>query len=106
MVTVGSLTPRAKQTLVLLLQGESEKAIANHLEISVHTVHAYVKSIYAHYGVNCRAKLMALWISTLLTSIAEPNDFLQALVQPNGTSETSLKEDQRFPSSTRVAIEQ
>jgi len=105
MVIVGSLTPRAKQTLVLLLQGESEKVIADRLEISVHTVHAYVKSIYAHYGVNCRAKLMALWISALLTSIAEPIDLLQTLEQPNDASDLSIKENHRFPSDRGFAIE-
>src|SRR2546423_5540656 len=40
------LSPRLKQTLELLLSGESEKQIARRLSLSQHTIHVYVKALY------------------------------------------------------------
>lgn len=54
-----SLTPREKQTLALLLAGAAEKNIADQLALSLHTVHGYVKNIYAQFGVQSRAQLLA-----------------------------------------------
>ena len=53
------LTPRLHQTLQRLLMGESEKQIADALNLSHHTVHGYVKSLYRRFGANSRAELMA-----------------------------------------------
>ena len=54
------LPRRQSQTLTLLLQGDAEKQIAAKLEISQHTVHVYIKSLYKRFGVNSRAELLAL----------------------------------------------
>jgi DNA-binding CsgD family transcriptional regulator len=54
------LRPREKQTLTLLLAGAAEKEIARELDLSIHTVHGYVKNIYARCGTSSRAQLMAL----------------------------------------------
>jgi len=53
------LSPRLTQTLSHLLDGDSEKEIAAKMELSRHTIHVYVKSIYRKYKVSTRAELMA-----------------------------------------------
>jgi DNA-binding NarL/FixJ family response regulator len=61
--TVGEdLSPRLRQTLQHLLEGDSEKQIARKLGLSPHTVHIYVKSLYKHYDVCSRSELLAKWI--------------------------------------------
>jgi DNA-binding NarL/FixJ family response regulator len=54
--------PRLRETLELLLSGRDRQEIADAMRLSDHTVHEYVRAIYKHYGVNSRAKLMALWV--------------------------------------------
>ncbi len=53
------LSPRERQTLQYLLAGDSEKQVAAKLDISRHTVHIYVKTLYKHFGVNSRGELLA-----------------------------------------------
>ena len=62
--TIGDspLSRRQRQTLELLLAGNAEKQIAAQLEISRHTVHVYVKSLYKRFGVNSRPELLAKWV--------------------------------------------
>ena len=45
-----------------LLQGRSEKEAAAGLGRSVHTVHSHVRRLYADFGVESRAELMALFV--------------------------------------------
>jgi len=59
---VASLPPRLRQTLDLLLRGDSEKQIARKLELSPHTVHVYVKSLYRKFEVSSRGELLARWV--------------------------------------------
>jgi DNA-binding CsgD family transcriptional regulator len=54
------LSPRLRQTLFCLLQGDSEKQAAAHLGLSRHTVHEYVTALYRRFGVNSRPELMVL----------------------------------------------
>ncbi|HEY8080118.1 MAG TPA: helix-turn-helix transcriptional regulator [Labilithrix sp.] len=56
-------SPRERETLGLLLTGQSEKAIAATLGLSPHTVHDYVKVIFRKVGVASRAELMARALS-------------------------------------------
>jgi DNA-binding CsgD family transcriptional regulator len=56
------LSRRQRQTLDLLLQGDSEKQIARQLKLSQNTVHFYIRWIYVAYGVNSRYELMAKFI--------------------------------------------
>ena len=56
------LAPRLEQTLSHLLRGDSEKQIAAKLNLSRHTVHVYVKSLYRHYNVSSRGELLARWV--------------------------------------------
>lgn len=56
------LSPRLRETLDHLLSGAPEKRIAQTLGLSQHTLHGYVKSIYAHFDVSSRAELMSRWV--------------------------------------------
>jgi DNA-binding CsgD family transcriptional regulator len=56
------LSPRERQTLQLLLNGDAEKQIAARLSLSKHTVHVYVKSLYKRFEVSSRGELLAKWV--------------------------------------------
>jgi DNA-binding CsgD family transcriptional regulator len=56
------LSPRLRQTLEGLLDGNGEKQVARQLGLSVTTVHQYVMELYRRYGVCSRAELMARWV--------------------------------------------
>ncbi len=53
------LSPRMRQVLALLAEGQSEKQVAATLKISPHTVHDYVKMLHQRLGVSCRGELLA-----------------------------------------------
>jgi len=53
------LSPRLQQTLAHLLEGDSEKQVADRLGLSHATTHQYVTGLYRHFGVGSRAQLMA-----------------------------------------------
>lgn len=57
--SVGSLSPRVRQTLACLLEGNSEKQVASRLGLSLPTIHQYVTKLYRHFGVRSRAQLLA-----------------------------------------------
>jgi len=54
-----SLSPRLRQTLACLLEGDSEKHVAARLGLSPATVHEYVTMLYRRFGVRSRAQLLA-----------------------------------------------
>jgi len=56
------LSPRLRQTLDRLLEGDGEKQVARRLGLSLPTVHQYVTELYRRYGVSSRAELMARWV--------------------------------------------
>jgi DNA-binding NarL/FixJ family response regulator len=56
------LSGRLRQVLDLLLQGLSEKEVADRLSLSHPTVHSHVGIIYNHFNVCSRAELMAYFI--------------------------------------------
>jgi DNA-binding CsgD family transcriptional regulator len=56
------LSPRMRQTLGFLVQGDSERQIALKLKISQHTVHVYVRQLYKRFDVNSRGELLARFI--------------------------------------------
>ncbi len=56
---VENLSRAQSRVLRLLLAGHAEKKIASELELSYHTIHTHVKSIYRVLGVRSRAELMA-----------------------------------------------
>jgi DNA-binding CsgD family transcriptional regulator len=63
------LSPRVRQTLDRLLQGDSEKQVARRLKLSAHTVHVYVKTLYRKMNVNSRGELLAKFVSPLLVNL-------------------------------------
>ena len=56
------MTPRVRQVLQCLLEGDSDKQIACRLSISRFTVNQYTKIIYGHFGVQSRTELLARWV--------------------------------------------
>lgn len=56
------LSPHLDRTLRALLRGCSEKAAADELGLSPHTVHEYVKALYRRYQVRSRGELLARFL--------------------------------------------
>jgi len=54
-----TLSPRLRQTLACLLEGDSEKLVARRLRISQATTHQYVTALYRRFRVRSRAELLA-----------------------------------------------
>ncbi|MHC5540207.1 helix-turn-helix transcriptional regulator [Singulisphaera rosea] len=59
---LATLSPRLRQTLELLLEGDTEKQIASRLRLSRPTIHEYVTELYRRLGVATRAELLSLFI--------------------------------------------
>ena len=57
--TPASLSPRLRQTLACLVEGDTEKQIAVRLGVSPATLHEYVTALYRRFSVNSRAQLLA-----------------------------------------------
>jgi DNA-binding CsgD family transcriptional regulator len=56
------LTPRQRQALRYLLEGDAEKQVAARLGVSTLTVHDHVKALYRHFGVASRPELLAYFL--------------------------------------------
>jgi DNA-binding CsgD family transcriptional regulator len=56
------LSKRLRETLTLLLEGQSEKQVASSLNLGTRTVHDYVTRLYEHFRVSSRAELLAYFI--------------------------------------------
>lgn len=54
-----TLSPRLRQTLACLVEGDSEKQVAARLGLSQTTVHEYVTALYRRFGVHSRGELLA-----------------------------------------------
>jgi DNA-binding CsgD family transcriptional regulator len=63
-----SLTPRERDILVLLLKGASDFQIAEQLQISIHTVKEYGKSIRSKYQVKTRLQLISALLGRAFSS--------------------------------------
>ena len=59
------LTPRESSVLELLVRGNSQKRIAQHLKLSPHTVADYCKAIYLKLGVHSRTEAQLFAITEL-----------------------------------------
>ena len=60
--SLAGLSPRMRQTLACLLEGDGEKQVARCLGVRPSTVHEYVTALYRHFGVESRAELMAYFV--------------------------------------------
>jgi DNA-binding CsgD family transcriptional regulator len=58
-VSLEKLSPREREVMVLLLQGDSRKEVAKKMTLSQHTVADYLKAIYRKMEVCSRAELLA-----------------------------------------------
>jgi DNA-binding CsgD family transcriptional regulator len=59
---------RLCDVLGCMLDGFSEKEVANALRLSTHTVHTHVRKLYQRYGVCSHLQLMAEAYATALTT--------------------------------------
>jgi len=57
--TLPQLPPRCRLMINQLVQGLSRKDIADHLGLSINTVHSYTKIIFKHFSVHSQAELIA-----------------------------------------------
>jgi DNA-binding NarL/FixJ family response regulator len=75
--TIGTLTPRETDVLVLLAQGKSNKQIAAQLELGIRTVEGYVSNVLNKLGVTSRTEAVAHALSHRLVNPPShdyPND--------------------------------
>ena len=75
--TIGTLTPRETDVLVLLAQGKSNKQIAAQLELGIRTVEGYVSNVLNKLGVTSRTEAVAHALSHRLVNPPRhdyPND--------------------------------
>ena len=56
---VPRLSDQQRTVLTLLLKGLSEKQVAAHMGLSVHTVHIHIHNLYRIFGVHSRPELLA-----------------------------------------------
>ncbi len=56
---VPNMTPRQRQVLFMLLEGDGRKLIARKLRISPHTAADHMQAVYARFDVNSQSELIA-----------------------------------------------
>ena len=56
------LSPRLRDVLACLLEGDAEKQIARRLGLSAHYLHQCVKAVYRHFEVSSRGELLARYV--------------------------------------------
>ena len=59
---LATLSPRLREVLAAVLEGDSEKQAAARLGLSRHTVHEYVGMLYERFGVCSRAALVGAYL--------------------------------------------
>jgi DNA-binding CsgD family transcriptional regulator len=93
-----ALSRRLRETLELLLTGETERSISEKTSISFHTVHDYVKALYKYFGVSSRPNLIASSRHPL--GNRPPTSRRDQHAQPHGPTATvqrMVKQFQAFP---------
>jgi len=65
------LCRRERETLAGLLRGDSEKEVAAALGLSPHTVHIYVKSLYAFFNVSSRGELTSFFHKSMIERLKQ-----------------------------------
>ncbi len=60
--SVYGLSPRLREVLDCILDGDSEKRIALRLDLDRSTVNQYAGRLYRHFGVRSRSELMAYFV--------------------------------------------
>lgn len=61
--SVPQLFPQQRVVLNLLIDGQSRKAIAEHMELSENTVSGYAKDVFRHFDVHSQAELMKKFLT-------------------------------------------
>jgi DNA-binding CsgD family transcriptional regulator len=87
------LSPRERQVLMLMLNGQGRKAIAASLGISEHTVGDYQKKLHKHFNVTSRAELQAYFFLGGQPQSLEGGASGPAAAPPDGASEGEGEDD-------------
>jgi DNA-binding CsgD family transcriptional regulator len=66
---VSTLSPRLRDVLACLLEGDSEQQVAARLGLTRDTTHQYVKALYRKLSVNTRGELMAQFVRLRITGL-------------------------------------
>lgn len=61
------LSKRELEVVQLVAEGKTSKEIAGSLELSIHTINSYLRTVYDKLQINSRMKLI-LWFKKNLTS--------------------------------------
>jgi len=85
------LSPREREIAVLVAQGHPSKTIAAILGISVWTVMTHVRRIYARFGVQSRAAMVATLLARGLLEVPRVSDTMAAWMPSAPSSGTSRK---------------
>jgi DNA-binding NarL/FixJ family response regulator len=59
---LAALTPREQETLAFLARGFVPKEVAEHMEVTVHTIRAHLKHIYEKLHVRSRTEAVLKWL--------------------------------------------
>ena len=59
---ISRLSPRHREVLACLLEGDSEQQVALRLRLTRHTAHQYVKAVYRRLQVSTRGELLARFV--------------------------------------------
>lgn len=57
-----ALTPRERETLIMLLGALTEKEMAQEMGLTPRSMHQYVLKVYGKLNINSRAELSSLWL--------------------------------------------
>jgi DNA-binding CsgD family transcriptional regulator len=79
---IGRLSPRVRQVLGALLEGDSEKQIARRLGIAASTLHDHVKALYRHLHLGSRPELMAYFLKRGWKIPGAPDSYRSILSNP------------------------
>ncbi|MCZ1003652.1 helix-turn-helix transcriptional regulator [Streptomyces mirabilis] len=65
---LGSLTESERKLIPLVVEGLTNRAIADRLYVSVHTVNTHMKHIFTKLGINSRVELTRLAIERAISA--------------------------------------
>jgi DNA-binding CsgD family transcriptional regulator len=81
--SVSRLSPRLRQVLAALLEGDAEKQVGRRLGLRPDTVREYVLAVYRHFGASTRSELLAYFLRRSGLRLPDPG--------PGGAAESGTQ---------------